>query len=110
MAKNKNDEYAFVYYGIHNDTNEVVKVWVTRGNKLSFTMPISHNPISHTVMPGRTVAGELMVIYGITDTVPLGVAMDGSEAAAGIQARLQEKADQQKGMVVKPVNPNESDP
>ena len=63
MAKNNQDEYIRVYYGININTREVQSVWVTRGGKMSCG---SH---SHTIMPSRNIISEMMVVFEIADTI-----------------------------------------
>ncbi len=90
MTQKKQNEYVDVYYGIHMGTFEVMSVWVTRGGKMSCG---AH---THTIMPGRNIVSELIIVFNIADAVSIRPEDLQKDFAKQIKADLEIKAQEMK--------------
>ena len=71
--KREQEEYIYVYYGIHEPTKTVRSVWQTRGGKLKGSVGGLDEKFG-SVGPGRDARTEIAIVFGLSDPffVPVG--------------------------------------
>lgn len=84
-------EYTHIIYGISRKTKQVRSVWLRRDGILSASGP-DGTSIEHFIKPGWTAEREAGLVFGLTDTFMVPVALIDGESTNKRLAELGDKA------------------